>query len=222
MDRLLTPQSGATSGTFKHIAAGSGLRWRHISSAMLGTSSGLALAIGGAAHAAETTQYAYDALGRLTLVEHSGSVNNGVRTEYQFDPAGNRSRLLINGSSGTPSPPPPPPPPGPTPPPPPPPPPPPGNSPPTVQNDSLTLQVCGSGTKNVLANDTDPEGNVPLSLISVSNGLRGYAYVNGSSITYEHFGGQGETLSYVVADSLGATSTGQLQIVISNPGSMCP
>ena len=37
------------------------------------------------AYAAETITYTYDAKGRLVKVERSGSVNNGVKTDYTHD-----------------------------------------------------------------------------------------------------------------------------------------
>jgi len=47
---------------------------------------------------AETVTYTYDALGRLVVVEHSGSTNNGLEFEYQLDDAGNRTRVVVTGS----------------------------------------------------------------------------------------------------------------------------
>lgn len=52
----------------------------------------------GAAHAAETITYQYDAKGRLTQVAHSGSVNNDVVASYTFDQADNRTNLTVSGS----------------------------------------------------------------------------------------------------------------------------
>lgn len=52
-----------------------------------------------AAQAAETVTYTYDAKGRLVKVERSGSVNNGVDTEYQHDKADNRKRVKTTGAS---------------------------------------------------------------------------------------------------------------------------
>jgi hypothetical protein len=45
----------------------------------------------GAAIAAETVTYVYDARGRLKQVVRSGTVNNGVTTTYQIDKADNRT-----------------------------------------------------------------------------------------------------------------------------------
>jgi chitodextrinase len=44
----------------------------------------------------ETTSYQYDALGRLRVVTHTGTVNNNVQATYTLDPAGNRSNVTVN------------------------------------------------------------------------------------------------------------------------------
>lgn len=48
--------------------------------------------------AGETITYTYDAKGRLVKVERSGTVNNGVKTEYTHDKANNRRNLKTSGS----------------------------------------------------------------------------------------------------------------------------
>lgn len=167
-----------------------------------------------AAVAGETVNYSYDALGRLTVVARSGTINNGVRTDYQFDPASNRTRVTTAGSSGTA-----PPSPGPTPPPPPPPPPPgPTNQPPNAVADTLSVPRCATRTKNVTANDTDPEGNLPLEVIAVSPAFMGDVGVtSSSSITFMSTGTTGtEVLTYTVRDSLGAASTGTLTVTVGS------
>lgn len=65
---------------------------------------GLGLALGSAAHAAETLTYQYDARGRLVQVARSGSVNNGVTTAYQLDKANNRTSKTTTGSPNPPPP----------------------------------------------------------------------------------------------------------------------
>ena len=56
-----------------------------------------ALYAAGPARAAETVTYSYDAKGRLIRVVKSGSVNNGVNTEYNHDKADNRTRVRTTG-----------------------------------------------------------------------------------------------------------------------------
>ena len=57
-----------------------------------------------AANAAEAQKYRYDAKGRLIKVERTGTVNNGVTTEYTHDKADNRIRLKTTGSANAPPP----------------------------------------------------------------------------------------------------------------------
>jgi hypothetical protein len=180
---------------------------------LLLATSAAAVAVG--VQASETTTYQYDALGRLVAVTSSGTVNNGIATSIGYDPAGNRSGYTVSGAAGA-SPPPPPP--GPVPPPPPP--PPSGNAGPVANSDSLAVARCGWGSKNVTANDTDSEGNYPLSLVSVSGGGKGTATVSDANhIEFQSNGITGATTwYYVVKDSLGAQSTGALTINISTTG----
>lgn len=64
---------------------------------LLATTSGLVL-LSGPALAAETANYIYDAQGRVVKVEHSGTVNNNVKTEYEHDKADNRTRKKVTGA----------------------------------------------------------------------------------------------------------------------------
>ena len=58
-----------------------------------------ALAAAAAAGAVETISYSYDARGRLVKVQHTGSVNNNVTTNYGYDKADNR---IIKNTTGAP------------------------------------------------------------------------------------------------------------------------
>ena len=58
----------------------------------------LACAIGSAASAAEKVTYSYDAKGRLVKVVRTGSVNNGVTSDYAHDKADNRTKVKVTGS----------------------------------------------------------------------------------------------------------------------------
>jgi len=48
-----------------------------------------------AAHASETITYTYDARGRLVKVERTGTVNNNVKSEYEYDKANNRTSVKV-------------------------------------------------------------------------------------------------------------------------------
>lgn len=62
----------------------------------------LAIAVAGlataAAWASESISYSYDARGRLIRVSHSGTVNNGVVTNYTIDKADNRTNKTTTGA----------------------------------------------------------------------------------------------------------------------------
>jgi hypothetical protein len=67
-------------------------RWYGVAGAAVAT----ALLVG-AAGATETVTYTYDVKGRLIKVERSGTVNNGVKTEYTHDKADNRKNVKVSG-----------------------------------------------------------------------------------------------------------------------------
>lgn len=54
--------------------------------------------VGAAAYAAETINYTYDARGRVVEVNHSGTVNNNVVTNYVNDDADNRNTKTTTGA----------------------------------------------------------------------------------------------------------------------------
>jgi YD repeat-containing protein len=56
-------------------------------------------ALAAAAYATETITFGYDARGRLVKVEHNGSVNANVVTNYVYDKADNRT---LKNSTGAP------------------------------------------------------------------------------------------------------------------------
>jgi YD repeat-containing protein len=53
------------------------------------------LAIAAPAIPSETVSYSYDARGRLVKVVHSGTVNNGVASDYSYDKADNRTNVAV-------------------------------------------------------------------------------------------------------------------------------
>ena len=57
-----------------------------------------AAATAGAAMAAETLTYRYDARGRLVKVERSGGPKSGAATSYSYDKADNRTNKTTTGA----------------------------------------------------------------------------------------------------------------------------
>jgi hypothetical protein len=76
---------------------------------------------------------------------------------------------------------------------------------------------------NLTANDSDPENNVPLSLVSITNtsGSAIATILNVSSVTVDVYDKGPSTFTYTVADSLGATSTGQLSVLSTGSFALC-
>jgi len=48
--------------------------------------------------AAETITFSYDALGRLTVAQSSGDVNDGMIQSYTYTPSDNRDHYTITGT----------------------------------------------------------------------------------------------------------------------------
>lgn len=173
----------------------------------------IALTIAPSVNASETVTYTYDAQGRLVQSVISGTVNNGQSSSTTFDAANNRTNYSVSLSGSTPPPPPPPP---------------PSNNPPVTVADTLyNIPKCAIRTKIVTANDSDPEGNVPLVLLSVVNtntSLGTPSVLNASTVQYDTdiSGATGsDTVTYTVRDSLGATATGTLSVTVVNSGTNC-
>lgn len=96
------------------------------------------------------------------------------------------------------------------------------NRPPRAQLDITTFQCTAYKTVNLVANDTDPENNVPLHLVSITAPPGGYAVVASSTSATIGMSAAGTfTFTYVVSDSLGATSSGQLTAIVSSSWSPC-
>jgi hypothetical protein len=54
------------------------------------------LGVGSAASAAETITYTYDVHGQVTKVKHSGTVNDNLESNYEYDKAENRTRKKVD------------------------------------------------------------------------------------------------------------------------------
>ena len=181
------------------------------------------LAAAGTGRASETITYTFDALGRLVSATTTGGPNDALAVSTRYDPAGTRCSYYVSGAGGSAVPPPPACPTGA------PPPPPPGNQPPVAVDDSGSMTWCAGASFNVLANDSDPDGNVPLALVSVSGGgTRGTPSIVGGQVWFEPSGVTGTaTVNYTMRDSLGATDSAVLTISIVNgscgpPGLQAP
>ncbi len=99
------------------------------------------------------------------------------------------------------------------------------NNPPVTADDYATTGSCTIITRNVVANDTDPDGDYPLSLISVDyNGDRGFAYAMGDTFIVFEAGGTIGTaaIGYTVSDSRGATATGTYTVTVTSSRYLCP
>jgi hypothetical protein len=97
-----------------------------------------------------------------------------------------------------------------------------GNQGPVANPDSFSLRcnMTGAFSLNLLNNDTDPEGNLPLVLVSVTR-ISGDATisVNNSSGNVSVTGAPSvgvSTFSYIVQDSLGASSTGSATVTTTS------
>lgn len=91
---------------------------------------------------------------------------------------------------------------------------------PIAAEDFVTIGVCSGKTVNVIANDTDPSGGYPLTVIAVGTGQYGEASKSGStSIRYVAFGGTGrDGITYTVQNTAGKTATGTLEVTIVDSG----
>jgi YD repeat-containing protein len=93
--------------------------------------------------------------------------------------------------------------------------------PPVTQSDSATVHICDSVQVNVVANDSDPGGLTPLTLVSAnvtSGGSLGSASVaSGTDVLFNAYGATGQAqVTYTVRNTAGATATGILAITILN------
>lgn len=98
------------------------------------------------------------------------------------------------------------------------------NQPPVAANDFGTTARCTEGVSvNVVANDSDPDGNLPLGIASIQSVTFGSADIE--SATHIHYTPSGQTgtaaIVYRVADSLGATAQATLSINVTGVNGPC-
>jgi Bacterial Ig domain len=146
-------------------------------------------------NAAENQKYSYDALGRLILIERTGSVNKNLKTQYQLDRVHNRNAVTVIDTTVpiiiT-------------------------NNPPIAVNDT-TSAICGQGGGyQVLLNDSDPDGN-PITLTGASV-ISGPGSVNGINVAQgvvQFLAGPGLTTTiilYTISDGQGGTASANLTV----------
>lgn len=94
------------------------------------------------------------------------------------------------------------------------------NHAPVANDDGATVGACKSVTVNVVANDTDADGDT-LTVTGVSGGTKGTPAISGTtSVKYTAFAPSGSDLiTYTVSDGHGGTDSGVLSIIIS--GGVC-
>lgn len=173
---------------------------------MTGSAVGALVVTSSHAHAQEATSYSYDALGRLVSTSTSGGPNSGVVMGTCFDAAGNRAQYVVGAAGApctTPAPSPAPTPtatPTPT----------PTNTPPVAVTDSTFFHCASYKTLNVLANDYDPDGNTPLSLVgvTVSNPSMWVDIADSTSIQMAASLPGSYTVNYTISGSLGGDRRG--------------
>jgi Calx-beta domain/Bacterial Ig domain len=103
---------------------------------------------------------------------------------------------------------------------------PPPNQPPVANPDPPTLQVvCGNdGLRNVVSNDTDPENDLPLTLVSLAGPGASYSAIESASTIKFSAPYARNALSYVtytIRDARGATATGTLSLQAIGTAAQC-
>lgn len=162
--------------------------------------------------ATESVTYTYDALGRLVVAQSAGTVNDDQAHSLCFDPAGNRTKYYSDDATGiascapTPAPMPTPSPPASS-----------SNTPPVAVQDSGYVNFINQPTLfNLVANDTDADGDYPLVLTSasVTSGYGTVSLISPTQVSVErkYSWSTNMTISYQITDGRGAVSTGQLLV----------
>ena len=161
-------------------------------------------------NATETVTYSYDTQGRLVQSVISGTVNNGQSSSTTFDAANNRTNYSVSVAGA---------------PPPPPPPPPASNQPPvSVADATLSVACNASGVRNVLGNDTDPDGDLPLSMtLTGGSGIDYVAQEGAQSIRFyaPPTRNTAYSVSYIITDARGATTSASLALYVTGTIAQC-
>ena len=100
---------------------------------------------------------------------------------------------------------------------------PPPNRPPVAVNDAATTTSGQPVTVNVIANDSDPDGD-PLTVQSVTAPLLGTATIVGNQVVYTPAAGVlgTDTFNYTINDGRGGTASATVTITITAPANQPP
>ncbi len=91
-----------------------------------------------------------------------------------------------------------------------------GNQPPVAVDDVATTSLAGSVTINVLANDSDPNGD-PLTITAVGTPSMGTAAIVGNQIVFTANGNVTgiASFSYTISDGNGGTATANVSVTVT-------
>ena len=93
------------------------------------------------------------------------------------------------------------------------------NQPPVTVTDYGATELCGEGVfVNVLANDSDPDGNVPITVTSIISATNGTATASSPYVWFFPTVPGTATIVYRIQDSLGATANGTLYVQVTGSG----
>lgn len=90
--------------------------------------------------------------------------------------------------------------------------------PPVANTDVIAAQSNGGGSVNVLANDTDADGDT-LTITQFTQAAHGAVAFNGGVATYTTIGGYtgADSFTYTIDDGHGQTATGTVNVTVTNP-----
>jgi hypothetical protein len=93
---------------------------------------------------------------------------------------------------------------------------------PVANADSMgTYARCASFTVTPLANDSDPGGHYPLSLVSVATGSGYERVVNGNTVTFTATASGTKNVLYVMQNSIGQQASAAITFTVQS-GKVCP
>lgn len=124
--------------------------------------------------------------------------SNGVTIQYRYDAAGNRQEIVTTSNV---------------------------NQPPSAKNDSASVIITNPVTIQVLANDSDPNGDTltVTSVSAMSGGGVATIQGGGTTVMYEAVGGVGvKTFTYTISDGRGGTSSATVTVTVTGFPNFAP